>query len=1250
MPFGFIEKPSWALNIPEEKKDTSSESIPEWVARQYNTPLIDRTSGWGEELLKKMRNPTLSEVGPNGELFPQREEAAFYSGALEGITKPSTIVDAVATVLGGVPAAIASGVGAAADAIQVFNPKLSKTERAMYGVGAVTGGASSAASGILKKADISPIELLMKRFAGELEPGAGGLRGFFSLPKVKQAAGAIPVQDAAARVAAGELGIEAPAPLKQKELLNSPLDPKTPAGLKLIVDRSQNPKTELSPLEHKTLITEFDKNPKGTIATGVFGPEGRPKYTPVQEAETLQSGRLYNDKKWETEQAKLTNQEIKDDKEILKFKDQAKKTFEQASKREGTNLNTQEKYGTQRAKDIEAQIEADSARTGVEQTGDGLEEIKRTITRKYTTPIEGGTETGTVTLGKPKGKEPPKQTFKDDPFNPNPQAPTNPPPTTPPSTPIQDATSPAAPSRFYLDTPANRRSLVAKAKTEGNLQVIAHDDGTLELVPFAGKSTGSTGTSVSEPYPTYIQAEGFQKKYGGKIEEVSIGGKKRYQVVPGESTPVAPKSTEPVLEDIAGIDESGRPLTGPGAYAGPERRGPARPVGSAEDEVYERARQGVVAKNQAAQVGTDVEPGSGVPPIVDKGNVGKSTATFIGWGEGPDGTRQPWFNYEIEPGVNTTTVGEDVLRSKGIEVPKYPEDTLDVEAATQAAKKAAEDRFKAVDEPVIPGRGGVAVEEPPTPRGIIPVADVKRSKADILGEHYRSVQAEAKAKGEKFPRDASLTDLTDQPRAQGARIAGKGLSQMGPGKPSTPPKSQPAFADGYQQDLDDLAGLDSETRKKIISQLIKSERDPEAGQAGIEAISSLTGGLGGAAIGAATGDEDDRIPNAIFLGAMGAGAGYMAPSAVMKMMGEAEASGDENLIMQAAQKAKNAAVMTVKLWPDIQRFNFLSNLVNLPINAFIGPYGSALMRSIEAVASGEEWGKPALKALLSTKIGDTNLPIPGGNFAKGLYRAHKEMKAQDFIEDAFSRHEVSETFENAPKWVRNVLAAPGRTLTLGDISARNVLMDAGAPEAAASAGTLTDEGSMPVTKWMQGMKRGPGSRSWTAQTTLPFVRTLANQVEGSAERFPILGEIAQKARLLEGEIPDEKNVRFVQQALGTGVIGTSAMLGFLIPPDPVMTPIYLKLLGNAGGQYGLLAVGAFSAGQAAQMGDTNPLKTFGSNFLYSLPLPSTSSMSDYINFGDKLLTGEVSLEDTPSGMMPTTVKRTLTGKNVITGE
>ena len=1212
MPFGFIEKPSWALNIPEEKKDTSSESIPEWIARQYNTPLINRIPG-GEETLKAMRNPTLSEVGPNGELFPQRAEAAFYSGALEGLTKPRTIVDAASLLLGGIPAAIASGVGALADTTQVFNPKLPKSERAMYGVGAVTGGASSVASGILKKADISPIELLMKRFAGELEPSK-----FFSLPKVKGAIPAIePGQD---------LG---PAPLVQQELRNSPAmpDPNTPAGLNFAIKRAGNPNIKLTPSEHAALSKQLITSPRGPVALSLFGKEGRVSKSPAELNSELQTGRAQWDKEWESLQNKLTNNEIKDDKEILRFKEQAKKAAEQAAKREGTNLNAQEKYGTQRAKDIEAEIEAESARTGVELTGDGLEEIKRTVTRRYTTPIEGGTETGTVVLGKPKGKEPPKQTFKDDPFNPNPAVT---PPTTPPSTPIQEATTPASPSKFYPDTPANRRTLVAKAKTEGNLQVISHDDGTLELVPFTGKSITSTLTEPTKPMSTWAEARGVQKRQGGTIEEVSIGGKKMYQVVPddGGKTPNYPESPANGQAKTEAASE------GPAFRTESNRRGPERINTPEEDAKWRLEREGF-----------DVEPGSGVPPVIDKGNVGKSVATFIGWGEGPDGTRQPWFNYEIEPGKFTTTVGEDVLKSKGIEVPKYPDDTPDVEAATRAAQDAAEARFRAAnEEPVIPGKGGVAVEEPstPAPRGIIPVSDLKKSKADLLSEHQRALDAEATAKGEKIPRefkDHPTSGLGPAPVRQGARIAGMGRANLGKSQPATVPPVDPEIASQTKR-VDELTDLLNKQPKQ----------DPEAGQAGIEALSSITGGLGGAAYGAATGDDDDRVSNAIFYGGLGAAAGYMTPSAAMKLIGEAEASGDENLIMQAAQKAKNAAVMTVKLWPDIQRFNFLSNLVNLPINAFIGPYGSALMRSIEATASGEEWGKPALKALLSTKIGDTNLPIPGGNFAKGLYRAQKEMKATDFIEDAFSRHEVSETFENAPKWVRNVLATPGRTLTLGDISARNIMMDAGAPEAAARAGTLTDEGSMPLTKWMQGMKRGPGSRSWTAQTTLPFVRTLANQVEGSAERFPVLGEIAQKARLLEGELPDEKNVRFVQQAMGTGVIGTAAMLGFMIPPDPVMTPIYLKLLGNAGGQYGLLAVGAFSAGQAAQMGDTNPLKTFGSNFLYSLPLPSTSSMSDYINFGDKLLTGEVSLEDTPSGMMSTTVKRFATGKNVITGE
>ena len=48
---------------------------------------------------------------------------------------------------------------------------------------------------------------------------------------------------------------------------------------------------------------------------------------------------------------------------------------------------------------------------------------------------------------------------------------------------------------------------------------------------------------------------------------------------------------------------------------------------------------------------------------------------FNGWGEGvEEGSRAPWFDFETEPGKWSTTLGEDALRSKGLDVPQYPVD------------------------------------------------------------------------------------------------------------------------------------------------------------------------------------------------------------------------------------------------------------------------------------------------------------------------------------------------------------------------------------------------------------------------------------------------------------------------------------------------------------------------------------------------------------------------------------------------
>lgn len=392
-------------------------------------------------------------------------------------------------------------------------------------------------------------------------------------------------------------------------------------------------------------------------------------------------------------------------------------------------------------------------------------------------------------------------------------------------------------------------------------------------------------------------------------------------------------------------------------------------------------------------------------------------------------------------------------------------------------------------------------------------------------------------------------------------------------------------------------------------------KDPEAGFASIEATGRLASGgigsLGGAAYGASTADEEgeDPIGRAVLGAILGGAAGAALPFVVSNPAG-------------VVDKIKDGVVQAVKIFPDYQRGSLLFNMPNLAINSIVGPYGSAIMGSLEHAISGDRRGMEALVKLAN--------PL---NFIKGYGRGLVE--AGDLAQEAAGRGEVSEALQNSHWLTRDVISGPGRLMTAGDISARDVLMSAGFTADEAKAMTLTDE---PSQKWAQAItniKRGPGAESWAMQTAFPFVRTVVNQVESGVERFPALGALYQLKR---ADRIDSNNLIRAQQILGTGVIGVSAMIGTMVPPDAMMTPLAGKILSNVGGQYGTLAAAAFLAGQALQAGDENALIKFVDSMAYAVPLPSTGIVSEATNLAEKVVEGNVEPNDIPNAIWPQALK------------
>jgi hypothetical protein len=395
-----------------------------------------------------------------------------------------------------------------------------------------------------------------------------------------------------------------------------------------------------------------------------------------------------------------------------------------------------------------------------------------------------------------------------------------------------------------------------------------------------------------------------------------------------------------------------------------------------------------------------------------------------------------------------------------------------------------------------------------------------------------------------------------------------------------------------------------------------NEKGVESNELGIRTGLSIAGGLGGRHVGES--DENDSIdPLTGMVG--GAIAGFTSPDTARKLIQLANESGTDDAIATAAQSIKDTISKYSNIIPDYYRFALLANIPNLPINALVGPWGSAVMTALEYTASGDIRGLKALGKL-------ANIP----NFLKKWALADE---ATSLIEQAHSRGETSEALEAVHPWVKKVLSTPGEYMTRGDIAARDMLMEAGLDIDQARAGTLTDEPALGLTRMVrsgiQGAQTEGGKTSIAAKMALPFHKTLLNQFEGGLERTPIIGLFAQ----LSKDKPDPRRLIAAQQLLGGGVLYSAFQLGASTPYDNAETPLMTKLISNAGGQYGGIAAAAFLAGQAYGGGLTDEigaLKRFGREMVNSYTLPDARAFLDLIDSGEGVLKVATGQEPVPT--------------------
>ncbi len=380
--------------------------------------------------------------------------------------------------------------------------------------------------------------------------------------------------------------------------------------------------------------------------------------------------------------------------------------------------------------------------------------------------------------------------------------------------------------------------------------------------------------------------------------------------------------------------------------------------------------------------------------------------------------------------------------------------------------------------------------------------------------------------------------------------------------------------------------------------------DEQKGAASIGALTHLGLGAAGAAVGAATDPFDNKLQSAAFGGAMGA----LAPNLLKLGVRPEVANAVEKSPGSLADKAK----AIYHELPQVQRFNYLSDLTGLAANSFAGPYGSAVMASIEKGLAGDARGWAALKELT---------PM---NFLREHLNAHTLEEAQS----AIGRAEGVALGPNA-SITQKIIAAPGRFMTAGDIAARNILQRAGFTEGEARVITLTGEPESAlgrnIVRFGKAKTEG-GKPSALAQLMFPFKRTTTNIFEQGLQRIPGAGFVAQAAR----DVPDPIKTQLVQQGIGGAVGAGSAALGASLDPESAKTA--RRFVTNFGGQYSLPAGIGFAMGQAARKGKS-PVAGALNEAKYSLPLPTAEPLYEWGKLGASLLDPEVEAS-LPRGAVP----------------
>jgi hypothetical protein len=420
----------------------------------------------------------------------------------------------------------------------------------------------------------------------------------------------------------------------------------------------------------------------------------------------------------------------------------------------------------------------------------------------------------------------------------------------------------------------------------------------------------------------------------------------------------------------------------------------------------------------------------------------------------------------------------------------------------------------------------------------------------------------------------------------------------------------------------------TEELKKVVDDFKKKGKGKlnQKGEISAEILSSMGLGAAGAFAGAAA-NPSDPITGA-FLGLVGgASTGYFAPS--LLRAAQHNINSNTNLSPAARRKSELQLVekmrdtfknFSMQMLPEAYRASLLTSFPGLPINAYVGPWGSATMYAMENALMGDERGVKAFKELMSLKF----------------FREHRSSwdEAKRAIASAHERTE-GVIGKEGPLWFRKSAAIPAQIMTAGDIAARKILQGAGFTEAEARIATLTSE---PISRMGKGIAnlrktRGyDGKPSVLVNMLLPFYRTNVNQLEQGIMRMPIVGIFARKHWT---GMPTP-----LKQAVVQGVIsgsGTLAGFGFGYMIGDNLTPWenrqLLKFINNFGGAYGGTFAMGVVAGQGAAAGKDPAITAMDMAIQKDMPLPNPQLLNDMKDLYKKISTGEqLKASDIPMGL------------------